>query len=279
MEVEWARITASTVVVADRDQAWLYELDPFDAAGPFAQPMTGPGSVETTRRLLDAAVGAAQRMVIGDEPKPPLTPVRYAWQLVGHYHTMGPTTPLMDEAAERFLAVGRTDLAEFARQTAHQEKGHDRLAVLDLEDLGYDTKALLPALCPPTAAALVEFFTRCIRVPEPVEAFGFMYAGERTCVCIGRDYVERVQAMLPRGINATRALRVHSALGVEVEHVGDSLEIIARLPARDRTRIARAAYERTLVTFKPPEGGYPREAELEQWMSKFRLLSHHAKEN
>ncbi len=279
MNLEWAQLTATTVAVASSNRAWLHELDPYQLDDPFAQPMEGTGSFETTQQLLDAAVAAAQNAARRDDERPPLTPLRYAWQLIGHYHTMGPTVPLMKEAAERFWAIGRRDLAEFAEQTAFQEKGHDHLAILDLEELGYDAEAMVATLCPSAAARLVRYFTRCIRTPEPVEAFGFMYGGERTCVSIGRDYVERVQAMLPPGVHATRTLRVHSAIGVEVEHVADSLEIIARLPASERIRIARAAYERTLVTFTPPEDGYPQETELEKMMLKFNRVSQLTKEN
>ncbi len=279
MNLEWVQLTATTVVVANASRAWLHELDPHQVDDPFGQPMQCPGSFETTQQLLDAAVAAAQKAARPDDERPPLTPLRYAWQTVGHYHTMFPTVALLQEAAERFWAIGRKDLAEFAEQTAFQEKGHDRLALLDLEELGYDAEAMVAALCPSAAARLVRYFTRCIRTPEPIEAFGFMYGGERTCISIGRDYVERVQAMLPRGVHATRTLRVHSAIGVEVEHVANALEIIARLPASERTRIARAAYERTLVTFTPPEDGYPQEIEMERMMSKFSRDCQLTKEN
>lgn len=279
MHVEWARITDTTVVVATAGRAWLHELDRFHPDDPFAQPMTGAGSVESTRRLLDAATAAGQRAASGNDVKPPMTPLRYAWQLVGHYHTMRPTTPLMNEAAERFRALGRADLAEFASRTARQEKGHDLMALRDLEELGYDARAMVSELCPSAAARLVEYFTRCIRGPEPVEAFGFMYGGERTSIGIGLDYVERVEAMLPRGVSATRALRVHSAAGADVEHVEVSLQSIAQLPAGERTRIVRAAYDRTFVTFTPPEDGYPIEAELERLMSRFQSHYQLTKEN
>ncbi len=279
MQVEWARITDSRVVVATHDRAWLHELDPFQPDDPFAQPMVGPGSPESTRRLLDAATAAGQRAASGHDRKPPLTPLRYAWQLVGHYHTMRPTTPLMNEAAERFRALGRTDLAEFAARTARQEKGHDLMALRDLEELGYDARAMVSELCPSAAARLVDYFTRCIRTPEPVEAFGFMYGGERTSIAIGLDYVERVEAMLPPGVNATRALRVHSAAGADVDPVETSLQTIAQLPAGDRTRIVCAAYERTFVTFTPPDDGYPTEAELERAMSRFQSQYQLTKEN
>ncbi len=279
MNLEWAQLTATTVVVANANRAWLHELDPFQVDDPFAQPMEGPGSFETTQQLLDAAVAAAQKAARPDDERPPLTPLRYAWQVIGHYHTMHPTVGLMREAAERFWALGRRDLAEFAEQTAFQEKGHDRLAILDLEELGFDGEAIVAALCPSAAARLVKYFTRCIRTPEPLEAFGFMYGGERTCVSIGRDYVERLQAMLPPSVHATRTLRVHSGIGVEVEHVADSLQVIAQLSASERTRIARAAYERTVVTFTPPEDGYPQESEVEEMMLKFSRNCQLTKEN
>ncbi len=92
-------------------------------------------------------------------------------------------------------------------------------------------------------------------------------------MAISKEYVERVEAMLPHGVRATRCLRVHSAAGADAEHVRDAVRTIARWAARDRARIARATYETTLIISATPEGGTPTEADLEQRLSPFRSSS------
>ena len=63
--MEWVELGGGQVLVATEDRTWLHgaTLVPSD---PFLAAMTGEGSVATTGRLLDAAVGMSQRA--GREP-------------------------------------------------------------------------------------------------------------------------------------------------------------------------------------------------------------------
>ncbi len=61
----------------------------------------------------------------------------------------------MAEAAERFAAIGRLVLAEYAKLKSFDEGGHDELALDDLRALGYDAERVVESLVPSTAASLV----------------------------------------------------------------------------------------------------------------------------
>jgi hypothetical protein len=54
----------------------------------------------------------------------------------------------MEEARDRFAASGRESLAQWAAQKAREEAGHDRLALLDIQSMGYDAEAVVQALVP-----------------------------------------------------------------------------------------------------------------------------------
>jgi len=266
IEIEWAQLTAETAVIATSERAGLRQLDPFDSDDPFAQPMQGAGSLATTRNLLDGAIGAAQQIareaVTPESGRPQLTEARWVWRLAGYYHTTHATPRLMAEAAARFAAAGRHALASYALEKVRDEGGHDELALADLRALGFCAEAVVAELVPPTAAALVDYFARCVHAENPVGCVGYAYALERLAVTNGRDYIRQVEAALPAGVRATRCLRVHSAASADAKHVEDALEVTAALPAEDRRLVARACYETALIACAPPPGGHITESAL-----------------
>jgi hypothetical protein len=271
-EIEWAQLTPQTVIVATNECAWLHHLDPLDSDDFFAQPMRGPGGLATTRNLLNGTIGAAQQMARGigqkgpspNDSRPQLTEARWVWRLAGYYHTTHATPRLMAEAAVRFGAAGRQGLADYAMGKVHDEGGHDELALRDLRALGYPAEAVVEELIPPTAAALVEHFARCVRAENPVGCVGYAYALERLALTNGWDYIRQVEAALPEGVRATRCLRAHSAHSADAKHVEDAIEVTASLPAEDRRLVARACYETALIACGPPPGGHILEEALRQ---------------
>jgi hypothetical protein len=74
------------------------------------------------------------------------------------------------------------------------------------------------------------------------------------------DSIREVEAMLPPTVNATRCLRVHSAVGSDVQHVDETLTLVAGLSPEERGCIARACYEAALLLYreeKPSRRGDP----------------------
>lgn len=271
--LEWVRVTPDKVVVATAERVWLHRAKAFDPSDPFVQPMDCEGSFATTRNLLEGVICAAQESVARATHPPPLTLFRWVWRLAGYHHTTHATPRLMSEAAERFAAAGRTRLAQYAEHKALSEKRHDELALRDLTALGYHAELLVEKLIPPTAARLVDYFTRCVHAPDPVGCIGYGYALERLAVAVGKDYIEQVKLLLPAGVRATRCLRIHSALGSDAGHLWEAVELIASLAAGERERIALACYETTKICCSPPPDGYPSEEEIEQALSTLMLIT------
>lgn len=267
--IEWVRVESNTVIVATSERAWIHCPDSDD---PFAVEMEEAGSLETTRRLLDGVIAAAQGSLPRMAQRPTLTAARWAWRLAGYYHTTHATPALMAEAAVRFAQAGRRELTDYALSKVADEDGHDLLALKDLAALGYDAERLVANLIPPTAAELVDYFTWSVRgenPAHPVGSVGYAYALERLALTNDQRYLRQVESVVPPGVRATRCLRVHSSLSADARHVEDALHIVASLPAEDRRRVARACYETTRICCSPPRGGHITETELQNRLSEF----------
>lgn len=250
IDIEWACIAPDKVVVATANRAWLHR--PGSA-----------GSVATTRKLLDGCVASAHSAVSSRDRPPALTRTRWIWRLAGSYHLTHFTSQLMEEAAQHFTSAGRKSLAQWAAQKAREERGHDRLALLDIQSMGYEAEAVVEALVPPAAVALVDYFTQSVQTLDPIGCVGYSYTMERLAMGITEEYVQAVEALLPPGIHATRCLRVHSSIGSDVEHVEETVEMVAGLAPEERTRVAIACYETALLYFSPLKEDYISEEELQ----------------
>ena len=266
---EWAQIAPGQVVVATEDRAWLY--CPTSAEDRFAHPMECSGSFATTRKLLDTAIAAAKYAVKSDVRPPALTTTRWIWRLASAYHLTSPVPRLMKDAAQRFAVNSRSDLEHWALEKAEEEKGHDRLALLDIQSLGYDAEAVVKELIPPAAVALIDYFARSVQDDNPIDCVGYTYTMERLSLGIGEDYIQKVEALFPPQTNATRCLRVHSSVGADANHVDENVSLVARLAPSERTRIARACYETALMCFSPPPFDYISDDKLQQILKSLKL--------
>lgn len=255
--VEWAKISPNKVIVASSTRAWLLEQKPQDKPQPetaqyFSESMESAGSVATTRQLLDGAIAAAKYAVNSDVRPPALTATRWVWRLAGAYHLTHSAPQLLREAARRFTNQGHSLLAEWATEKAQEEAGHDLLALRDIQSLGYDSQAVVEKLVPPAATVLMDYFTRSIQDdPNPIDCVGYSYTMERMALGVDEKYIQKVEALLPPGVKATRCLRTHSSVGADAEHVEETIEMIAQLTTSERVRIARACYETALMCFSP----------------------------
>ncbi|MEM6614328.1 MAG: iron-containing redox enzyme family protein [Cyanobacteria bacterium P01_C01_bin.72] len=255
--VEWAKIAPNKVIVASNVRAWLLEQKPQDTLQPetaqyFSSTMESAGSIATTRQLLDGAIAAAKYAVNSGVRPPALTARRWVWRLAGAYHLTHPVPQLLKEAARRFTMQGHSLLAEWATEKAKEEAGHDLLALRDIKSLGYNAPAVVKELVPPAATVLMNYFTRSIQDdPNPIDCVGYSYTMERMALGVDEKYIQKVEALLPQGVKATRCLRTHSSVGADAEHVEETIEMIAQLTVRERIRVARACYETALMCFSP----------------------------
>jgi pyrroloquinoline quinone (PQQ) biosynthesis protein C len=170
----------------------------------------------------------------------------------------------MQEAARRFAAEDHEQLAEWAEQKALEETGHDRLALLDIQSLGYQAEAVVKAFVPPSAKVLVDYFIRSVQTSDPIGAVGYSYTLERVALAVKEKHIQTIEAIIPSGINATRCLRVHSSIGSDVEHVEETIAMVARLTPAKRRKIAIACYETAILYFSSRENDYPSTDELQQ---------------
>ena len=247
---EWAQIATNKVVVATSDRAWLYK--PRSSSDRFARPMEGVGTLATTGKLLDTAIAAARCAIKSDVRPPALTSTRWIWRLAGLYHLCHPIPRLIEKARQQFTAAERWNLARWAAQNAEEEAGHDLLALKDIQSLGYDPNAVVKALVPPASKILIDYLTRSVNDSDPIDCVGYAYTMERLALGVNEQYIKDVEALLPQGVKATRCLRVHSSAGADIDHVAETVEMVAELSAAERTRVAIACYETALLCFSPP---------------------------
>jgi hypothetical protein len=81
----------------------------------------------------------------------------------------------------------------------------------------------------------------------PIGCIGYSYCLERIAALKQKTDIEKVQALCPDGVDATRFLRSHSSLGSEASHVEETIAFVASLPANDRIRVVQETYESALI--------------------------------
>jgi pyrroloquinoline quinone (PQQ) biosynthesis protein C len=250
---------------------WAQQPKLIKRSAVFPKKKADAGSKAKTQQLLDGAVAYAWSRVKSRSRPPALTPTRWVWRLASSYHLTHSTPRLMEEAAQRFNALGRKSLMHWALEKSREEAGHDRLALLDIQSMGYNAEAVVKALVPSTAAVLLDYFTRSVQAIDPIGCVGYSYTMERLALGIGKDYIQRVENILPPNINATRCLRVHSSVGSDVEHVDETVDMMAEVTPEDRARVARACYETAMLCFSPPKQDYISEEELQKLLKPLEL--------
>lgn len=279
--LEWLEITPELTLVATATRAYLHAPRQF-GADPFQEPMRGEGSAETTHWLLEAAIAAASRAFMGQSRTPAaasapppgsstlVSAANWGYRLTGYYHTTHATQRLLPVIARRFAALGCERPAAWAQSKMAEEAGHDELALRDLTELGYHAEGLVRAFVPPRAAAWVALFEQLAAAADPVGCIGYAHALERLALLRGPAEIRAIERGLPSGVNATRCLSAHSALGGDSRHVRTNVEIAAALDADERRMIANACYLTARIYFDPSLDDDFRSAGLEAKVLAFR---------
>jgi hypothetical protein len=230
--------------------------------------------IAQTQKLLDRAIAYAWYTVKSDRRLPVLTSMHWVRELAGSYHLTHSYLPLLEEAQDRFEKMGRKNLSQWAAHKAIEERGHDRLALLDIKSMGYKAEAVVQALIPPSVVVLVNYFARSVQAPDPIGCVGYAYTMERIATGINKKHIQLVEALLPPGICATRCLRLHSGIGSDVEHVKETVEIVAGLAYEEHIRVALACYETALLYFSPLKEDYISDEELKHALRPLELHRH-----
>ena len=245
--MEWVNVTGDVSIIArESGEVWFHTRGA-ETGDPFAAPMTGAGGAASTVRLLDGAInlgfaGIEKRLALR-EP----TLAAYVVALIGAYHTSVDTPRNLRRAAARFQELGRPEVAAYLEDRALEETGHDRLALKDLRALGMPGEPLVERYMPEGIKPLCDRFDELCRRDYPIGCIGYSYCLERIAALKQQSDIEKVQALCPQGVDATRFLRSHSCLGSEVTHVEETIAFVASLPANDRISVVQETYRSALV--------------------------------
>ncbi len=246
---EWVNVTGDISIIArESGEVWFHTpRGTKETVDPFATPMAGVGSAGSTVGLLDGAINLGFAGIEKRLARPDPTLVGYIVALVGAYHTSVDTPRNLRRAASRFKELGRPEVAAYLEQRAREETGHDRLALKDLRALGVPGERLVANFIPEGIKPLCKRFDDLCVQDYPIGCIGYSYCLERIAALKQETDIEKVQALCPDGVDATRFLRSHSSLGSEATHVEETIEFVASLPANDRIRVVRETYESALI--------------------------------
>ena len=246
---EWVNVTGDISIISrESGEVWFHAPDGSkENADPFAEPMTGAGATGSTIGLLDGAINLGFSRIEKRLARPEPTIVGYIVALIGAYHTSVDTPRNLRRAAKRFEELGRPEVAAYLEERAREETGHDRLALKDLRALGVPGERLVANYIPEGIKPLCKRFDDLCAEDYPIGSIGYSYCLERIAALKQKSDVEKMQALCPKGVDATRFLRSHSSLGSEVNHVEETIAFVASLPANDRTIVVRETYELAVI--------------------------------
>lgn len=249
LATEWVNVTGDISIVArESGEVWFHsQRGTKQEADPFAPPMTIAGTPGSTIGLLDGAINLGFAGIESHLAQPEPTIAGYIVALVGAYHTSVDTPRNLRRAARRFAERGRPEVAAYLEERAREETGHDRLALKDLRALGVPGERLVANFIPEGIKPLCKRFDDLCAEDYPIGCIGYSYCLERIAALKQKSDIEKVQALCPQGLDATRFLRSHSCLGSEVAHVAETISFVASLPANDRITVVQQTYKSALI--------------------------------
>jgi hypothetical protein len=249
LTTEWVNLPGDISIIArESGEVWFHTPSGTGQhADPFASPMTGAGATGSTVGLLDGAINLGFATIEKRLARPDPTLVGYIVALVGAYHTSVDTPRNLQRAACRFNELGRPEVAVYLEERGREETGHDRLALKDLRALNVPGERLVANFIPEGIKPLCAHFDELCAQDYPIGCIGYSYCLERTAALKQEADIDKVRALCPDGVDATRFLRSHSCLGSEVAHVEETIALVASLPANDRIRVVQETYQSALI--------------------------------
>jgi pyrroloquinoline quinone (PQQ) biosynthesis protein C len=246
------RISHDMLLIAASDgECWLRRTDD---ARTFALPKSRVAASRSSPVVsaVEGAITAGLQQTGCSSESTSYTLPRYVRWLASNYLFAGTTPCQFRRAAERFEAVQRNDLAEFARKKAAEEEGHAELAFRDLEDLGLPAMEVIELIRPPSAAAFADRFANLVESDTPVALFGFSYCLERMAVERDDAFVETVRSICPPQSRAIRFLKVHSNVGSDGTHVDEQLSFFESLTQEELELVIGAAFGAAVMLGQQP---------------------------
>ena len=267
-EVEWVTITPDKVVVANTENIWICSA--FANNGQLAEPMTENSNAVKTGKLLQGTIAAAKAAIPFSCKPPKSTPSQLVWRLIYAYHMAQATSILMRKAGRNFAIALRHALGNWAYYQAQQEAKNAQLILQDIESLGYNAEELVQAVMPSVSTTLLNYFRRSVDDLDPIDCVGYRYATE----CLSLNYSQgdiQQQECLFSADSRGGCLKISNSPDYHTKQLKECLDLVARLSARERTRVMRSCYETALLLFSLPIAGYLSEAELQCMFEPFKL--------
>ena len=246
---EWVNVTDDISIIArESGEVWFHSLSGAkEDADPFATPMTAAGAPGSTIGLLDGAINLGFAGIEKRLARPAPSRIGYIVALVGAYHTSVDTPRNLRRAALRF----EESAGPKSRLTWKSARAR-RPATTGLRSRICVRSACPPSVWSPTsfrkassrsASASMSSASKIIRSARSA----IRTALERIAALKQESDIEKVKAVCPPGVDATRFLRSHSCLGSEVAHVEETISFVASLPAKDRITVVQETYKSALV--------------------------------
>ena len=112
---EWVKVTGDQVIIArEPGDVWVLSLNDMEEKFlPFAKPMSCAGALGSTVGLLDGAISLGFEHINSENGRRSPNLIRYVYSIVGVYFTSRDTCRNLLRAAERFMELGRTEVAEY----------------------------------------------------------------------------------------------------------------------------------------------------------------------
>src|SRR5207237_5165840 len=112
---QWVQLGGGTTLVSSEEGAWIQPPQAATLALRGSMPRSLPGTLGTTRHLLDGAIAAGERSVPACEPRA-LTERGWATLLVDQWYTAHHGVALLRAAIRHYESMHRPELAGFARR-------------------------------------------------------------------------------------------------------------------------------------------------------------------
>ncbi len=171
----------------------------------------------------------------------------HVFELCGNYEAMRFTKVTVSRARAQFEEIGDARSAEFCSLVLREEAGHDKIALVDLKNMGLPAKELVARFVPRQPSRVVQLLIDYSKNGSPYGIFGYGYAVERLSLTNSEADVMAVKRLAPDGVEIARCLEIHSSAGEEVEHLRNLLDFVAGLDSDQKKKVCDAVFHTVSV--------------------------------
>ncbi len=181
----------------------------------------------------------------------PLNRNTYITMLAAAYVTSGATSKFFPVAVQRCRSGGYDSEAEFIAEKLHEETGHDRLAVADLYELGYDAVRLVDSLPLERHQRLTKKLRSLCQSEHPVSCLGYAFTLEHFASFRDSEFLKKIDDLTPIQAKANRTFSVHSGEGADADHIDELICFIDDMQQELFVEVLAAAMQTAEILAEP----------------------------